>query len=124
VVYSYGWYMRQYIKEAKAKGAIPIVCSLVARNMWENGKVLRATNDYTLWASQAAEQEGAFFMDLNNIVATHYEEFGQEYVTSKLFLTDHTHTNHEGAILNASYVVEGLKTLKKCPLNKYVKKGK
>ncbi|MEQ1798137.1 MAG: SGNH/GDSL hydrolase family protein, partial [Lacibacter sp.] len=30
-VYSYGWYMRKYVREAKSKGAIPIVCSLVPR---------------------------------------------------------------------------------------------
>src|SRR5687768_9613808 len=34
VVHTYGWYMRKYINEAKAKGAIPIVCSPVPRNIY------------------------------------------------------------------------------------------
>src|SRR5690242_12485375 len=32
VVYTYGYYMRKYVDDAKAKGAIPIVCSLVPRD--------------------------------------------------------------------------------------------
>jgi lysophospholipase L1-like esterase len=27
------------------KGAVPVVCSLVPRNIWENGKVMRASED-------------------------------------------------------------------------------
>src|SRR6185436_15578241 len=64
VVHSYGWNIRKYIIEAKAKGAIPVVLSLVPRNIWKDGKVNRSTNDFTLWARQAAEQENALFIDL------------------------------------------------------------
>ena len=38
VVYTYGWYMRKYVNEAKAKGAIPIICSPVPRNNFKDGK--------------------------------------------------------------------------------------
>jgi rhamnogalacturonan acetylesterase len=31
-VCSFGWYIRKYIEDAKAKGATPIVCSLIPRN--------------------------------------------------------------------------------------------
>src|SRR5687767_9321590 len=41
VVHSYGWYMRKYATDAKAKGAHPIILSLVPRNDWKDGKVLR-----------------------------------------------------------------------------------
>ena len=38
VVHSYGWYMRKYISDAKAKGATPIVLSPIPANMWIEGK--------------------------------------------------------------------------------------
>src|SRR5947208_8845412 len=34
VVHTYGWYLRQYIRDAKDAGATPIVLSLVPRNIW------------------------------------------------------------------------------------------
>jgi hypothetical protein len=40
VVHSYGWYMRRFVKDTKAKGAIPIVCSLIPRDNWKDGKVI------------------------------------------------------------------------------------
>src|SRR6187431_919719 len=39
VVHSYGWYMRKFINDAKAKGAIPIICSPIPRNDWKEGKI-------------------------------------------------------------------------------------
>ncbi len=122
VVHSYGWYLRKYIADAKAKGATPIILSLVPRNMWDSeGKIVnRATKDYTLWASQAAKQGGADFVDLNDIIADHYEVFGQEKVKAEFFLEDHTHTTPAGAKLNALSVVEGLQRLENCALCQYL----
>ena len=39
-VHSFGWYLRRYISDAKAKGATPIVLSLIPRNDWKDGKVI------------------------------------------------------------------------------------
>lgn len=122
IVHSYGWYMRKYIDDTKAKGATPIVLSLVARNVWEDGKVVRAQGSYASWAEAAAKSEGAFYIDLNDIVATHYEKLGPEAVKKDLFLEDHTHTTLAGAKINARAVVEGLNGIPNCPLNKYLKK--
>jgi lysophospholipase L1-like esterase len=118
-VHSYGWYMRKYIADAKAKGATPIVLSLVPRKIWKDGKIVRASNDYGRWAAEAAQAEGVAFVDLNDIVARHYEELGPEKVNS-LFGDEHTHTTPEGAKLSAQCVVEGLRALKNCPLTKYL----
>lgn len=120
VVRSYGWYLRRYIQDAKAKGAVPIVLSLVPRNIWKDGSVVRASDDYGKWAAEAAKSGGAYFIDLNEIVARHYEKAGQEKVKTAYFLEDHTHTNEAGARLNASSVVEGLMADKKIPLNRYL----
>ncbi|REE05511.1 rhamnogalacturonan acetylesterase [Marinoscillum furvescens] len=109
VVKSYGWYLRKYIADTKAKGATPIVCSLVARNQWDGNKVKRS--DYAKWAEEAAKQEGAYFINLHELVAEKYEKLGQGYVTDSLFLEDHTHTNRKGATINAQIVALALSLL-------------
>ena len=120
-VHTYGWYLRTYIKEAKAKGATPIVLSPIPRNIWKDGKVARAANDYGKWAAEAAKAGGAVFINLNEIIATHYEKIGQQKVAETYFTaTDHTHTSPEGANFNASCVVEGIRSLKDCPLVNYL----
>jgi rhamnogalacturonan acetylesterase len=116
-VHTYGWYLRKYIADTKAKGATPIVCSLIPRNIWRDDKVTRAVGSYATWAGEAAEQGNALFIDLNGIIADHYDQLGQDAV-NKLFPTkEHTHPNWHGALLNAQCVIEGLKRLKDCELN-------
>jgi Lysophospholipase L1 and related esterases len=120
-VHTYGWYLRKYITDAKAKGATPIVLSPVPRNIWKDGKVARAANDYGKWAAEAARSEGALFINLNEIIAQSYEEVGQTKVAETYFTpTDHTHTTPEGAKFNAGCVVEGIRSLKDCPLANYL----
>jgi lysophospholipase L1-like esterase len=122
VVYTYGWYIRKFISDIKAKGAIPIVASLIPRNNWTNGKVSRSVDSYGQWAQQAATQGGAYFVDLNKIAADHYDREGEQKVRATYFnQTDSTHTIEAGARLNAQSVVEGLKQLNNNPLKKYLK---
>ena len=119
VVYSYGHYMRQYIRDAKAKGAIAIVCSPIPRNDWKDGKVTRSAESYAGWAQQVAKEEGAYFINLNDLVATKYESLGADAV-KPFFPGDHTHTNIDGAKLNAQIVAEQLKEIKPEGLKKYM----
>ena len=112
-VRSYGWYLRQYIHETKAAGATPVICSLVPRNLWKDGKIQRSTGDYALWAKQVAEAEKVGFIDLNELVGDEYDRLGESKVSSELFgPTDHTHTLQPGAELNAAIVARSLKKLK------------
>jgi lysophospholipase L1-like esterase len=120
-VHTFGWYLRKYVTDAKAKGATPIVCSLIPRNDWKDGHVVRAGNSYAGFAGEVARQEGVAFIDLNEIIAREYEAEGQVKVTAKYFLNEHTHTTPAGAELNAACVVEGVKALKDCPLANYLK---
>jgi len=121
VVHSYGWYMRRYVKETKARGAIPIMCSLIPRDNWKDGKVIRSADSYALWAKQIAEQEGAYFIDLNELIAVKYEKMGEEKV-HKFFPADHTHTDLEGAKLNAEIVAKALKKINPGKMKKYMTK--
>lgn len=106
-VYSYGWYMRKFVRDTKAKGAIPIICSLVPRNNWKEGKVQRSADSWALWAKQVAEQEGAYFIELNELAAAEYDKLGQEAVKA-FFPSDNTHTNMDGAKLNRDIVIQQL----------------
>lgn len=119
-VHTYGWYIRKYISDAKAKGVISVVCSPVPRNIWGDGKVIRASGDYAKWAKESALAEKAYFTDLNEIIAGKYDTLGEKEVTSKFFLADHTHTNEAGAKINAQAVAEGIKQLKGCKLKEFL----
>jgi len=116
-VHTYGWYMKKFINETKAKGAVPIVCSLVPREKWVNGKVNREI-EYVNWAGEVAKQEGAYYINLNQLIVQKWEQIGPDSVKT-FFTGDHTHTNKKGAELNASCVTEGLRSIKDCPLNKF-----
>ncbi|MCX5645423.1 MAG: rhamnogalacturonan acetylesterase [Phycisphaerae bacterium] len=123
IVHSYGWYIRKLVGEAKAKGATAIVCSPIPRDNWRDGKVVRASNDYGKWAGEVAQASGAFFLDLNAIIADHYDKLGEEHVSATCFgPKDHTHTVAAGAKFNAQCVVEGLKGINQCPLAGYLLK--
>ncbi|RYZ30858.1 MAG: rhamnogalacturonan acetylesterase [Chitinophagaceae bacterium] len=121
VVHSYGWYIRKFVQDAKAKGATPIVLSMIPRNQFNEGKVRRADKDYGQWAKEIADAEGVLFIDLNTITANKYDALGPEKVKA-YFPGDHTHTNQEGARVNAASVVDGIRTNAKNSLNKYLLK--
>ena len=118
VVHTFGWYMRKMVADTKARGATPILLSLTVRNIWTDGKVERGVGDYGKWAAQIAQSQGVAFLDLTTLIADRYEQMGQEKV-KELFPKDHTHTSQEGASLNASLVVEGLKRIES-PLETYL----
>jgi len=121
VVHTFGWYMKKFIAETKAKGATPIVLSPVPRNIWIDGKIERAKDSYGGWAASAASSGKAFYIDLNEIVAGRYEQMGPQRVGKEFFLVDHTHTTPAGARVNAESVVAGIKQLKNCSLTAFLR---
>jgi rhamnogalacturonan acetylesterase len=120
-VHSYGWYLRKYVNDAKAKGATAIICSPIPRNDWKDGKVTRSNDSYTKWAKDVAEATGAYYIDLNNKLGDAYEKLGKDSTTT-FFPQEHTHTNGAGAAFNAEIVVSNMKDLKKSPFKKYLLK--
>ena len=117
VVHTYGWYMRRFINETKAKGAIPIICSPIPRYNYKDGKIVRES--YAEWSKQLADETKSFFIPLNELITTEYEKTDSLEV-KKLFPQDHTHTNKDGAVMNAQLVVKGLKETN-CSLRNYLK---
>ena len=114
-VHTYGWYMRKLVEDVKAKGATPIVCSLIPRKSWQDGKAVRNKDNYAGWAEQVAAQEHVGFLDLNEAIARRYDALGEAAV-EPLFGDPHTHTSLAGAQLNAEVVVSCLKALKNDPV--------
>jgi hypothetical protein len=62
-----------------------------------------------------ADFEGVAFVDINEIVASRYEDLGPEKVDG-LFAEAHTHTSEPGAIVNAEAVETGLRSQPRDPL--------
>lgn len=122
IVHTYGWYIRQYIRQIQDKGATAIVCSPIPRNHWTEGTINRSVNGYALWAAQAAQAENAPFIDLNRLICDHYDSAGQDRATVLYFDTgETTHTNAVGAQMNATCLVKGIKALPNCHLADYLK---
>jgi lysophospholipase L1-like esterase len=127
-VHTYGWYLRQLINEAKARGATPIVCSLIPRKRWDDtGHIKRDNDSFAGWAGQVSKVENIGFIDLNELIARRLDALGRERV-DLLYVPNPTpekpggetvHPGWDGAVLNAEVVVSGLKALKDNPVAAY-----
>jgi lysophospholipase L1-like esterase len=116
-VHSFGWYEMQMFAEARAKGVTPIICSLIPRNSWRDGKVARPSADSAAnWARAAAEKSQTPFIDLYEIIACQYDSLGEENVKDLFVVNAGPHTSLAGAQTNALCVVSGLKALKENPV--------
>jgi len=107
-VYSYGEYLRRFVRETRALGAHPILMSLTPRNAYERpGRVTRVNETFGLWARQIAEEMNCPFVDLNEISALKYDRMS-EWKFNYHFYLDHIHTSQFGARLNARSAADGL----------------
>ena len=109
-VYSYGEYLRRFVRECKALGAHPILLSLTPRNAWDAnrpGHVGRVNTTFGLWAEQVAEEQDIPFIDLNEISAAKYDGFSAWKLDYHFYL-DRIHTSAFGARLNARSAAEGI----------------
>jgi len=119
VVHTFGWYMRKYVTDVKARGATPIVMSLVPRYGWKDGHIVRASgNSWGGWAQQAAAATGAAFVDDNEIIAEGLDALGPDKALP-LFADGKLHASPAGALFNARAAVSGLKALPGNPFGPY-----
>ncbi|MHB9056696.1 MAG: rhamnogalacturonan acetylesterase [Paludibacteraceae bacterium] len=118
-VFTFGHYLRIYIRQAKAKGAIPVVLSHTPGNTWIGNKMVRNNNTYGKWSKEVARQEGVFYIDMNDLIAKRYETLGQE--KAKEFYKDRVHTSYDGAILNCNALIEGIKSIPELGFSKFIK---
>ncbi|HZT82620.1 MAG TPA: rhamnogalacturonan acetylesterase [Gemmataceae bacterium] len=122
VVHTYGWYLRKYVADARAKGLTPVLLSPVPhcpRQPVEKGAVEK--NNYVTWSEEVAKAEKVPFVNLNRLVLARYAGMDPADIKAKYFTpADNTHTSPAGAELNAAAVAEGLRGLKDCKLKDYL----
>jgi lysophospholipase L1-like esterase len=116
VVHTYGWYLRKFIEEARAKGATAIVCSMPPHKIWDPSGRMHRDADFIIWTRVVAQQEHIGFINLNEIVAARYDRIGHDQVMALFPPQEHDHTNLAGAQLVAGDVIAGLKLLDADPL--------
>lgn len=115
IIHTYGWYLTEYITDARARGLTPILCTPVSR-LPQPGKESDTTR-YAAWARAVAATEYVPLIDLNRRALDRWQgktpdELKAEYFSDK----DNTHFKRAGAELNAECVVDGIRALDDCPL--------
>jgi lysophospholipase L1-like esterase len=114
-VYTYGWYTRKFIRDAKEKRAVPVVMSMTANNSWTNTVVRRNYGQFYQLSKQIAGEEKVLFLDHTSIIADHWDALGAAAV--KIFFpADFVHTSTDGAVQNAEMFIAGVKAMGLKPL--------
>ena len=123
---AYKEYLRIYVNETRAKGAVPVLISPMIMHAY-SGVTLRNVfteneNDYRGAMAQVADELNALFIDLNMKSYSRIKELGQEYAANFIYLgllpgeysnypdgkSDGTHFQEMGAIEMARLIVEGI----------------
>lgn len=119
-VHSFGWYLKTFVRTAKAKGAKVILCSPIPHlKFGQDGKFERDWKIWREWIEACAKAEGAAYVDLSEIVAKTYDTMDKTAV-EKLFADKGTHTNGEGSRINARSMITGLKRIQSAPLDSFM----
>lgn len=109
-VYSYGEYMRKFIRETRALGAHPILMSLTPRKRQDEKKnwmPVRVADNFGGWARQVAQEMNVPFVDLNELSCQKYDQMSAWKLNYHFYL-DNIHTSKFGAELNARSAAEGI----------------
>jgi|GEM_PF-749166 len=115
-VHTYGWYIRRYIADARAKGATPILLTVTVRNIWKDGHIERDMG-FRDFENQIAAAQHVPIADMATIEADRLQALGPE-ATAKFFPIDHTHSSAEAAVYIAIDVQTALRKIGS-PLAKY-----
>jgi lysophospholipase L1-like esterase len=122
-IHTYGWYLRKYIADTRAKGATPILLTVTIRNIWTPGPDgkphIERDMGFRDFEYQIGAAEHVPVVDMATVAADGWETLGPEK-TATYFPIDHTHTSPAGADLNAHSVVTALRNAKS-PLVQYLK---
>jgi len=122
VLHTYGWYLRRYIQDTRARGATPILLTLTVRDIWSPGSdgKLHIERDmgFRNYEYQVSTAEHVPLVDMATVAADKFEYLGPE-TTRLLFPIDHTHTSAVGAEMNAASVVTALRN-SRSPLIQYL----
>ncbi len=117
--------LTKFIKESRAKKAIPILITPVSRRKFNDvGESLETHKEYSAYMMQVAAEENVLFIDLDTKSRLLYQQFGKEY-SKQMFLQlkpgehpnypdgreDNTHFNELGARLIAQLMLQEIRNL-------------
>ena len=118
-------YLRNYVNEARAMGAVPVLVSTVRRISWNNGAPYDSYHEHPQLVREVAAELNVALIDLDTKHKNGMIEVGQwysermwsnsyvpgEYPNYRNGNTDQVHFQEMGAIQLADYVIEGIKEL-------------
>jgi rhamnogalacturonan acetylesterase len=126
VVHTFGWYLRQMVKDVQAKRAIPLLSGMVPTNSFSSGR-FRTNWPMASDTAAVAKQEGVEYIDHTKYTAARFQSLGEGAV-KRFFPRDSTHTNSAGArgasrrcdrrLLTCSVNAETFVTALKCARSK------
>ncbi len=122
--YNFAFCLKQFIDEARLRGATPIFVTPTQRRSFREGRIQETHGDYPDAMRQVAQREGISVIELHDMTRTFYETLGEETSTRAFVhypantfpgqttaLADNTHFNPYGAYEIAKMVIEGMKQL-------------
>ena len=135
-VFSYGEYMRKFIRDVRSKGAYPVLCSLTPRNSWvgADGAPIATTEDlssqrsltitrkrdtFTKWQQEIALEMNVPWIDLEGTTARKFEAYGP-WKVNYMFYLDKIHTSEFGARTNARSAAEAIAACDGLALKEYL----
>ncbi|MBB6237020.1 lysophospholipase L1-like esterase [Pedobacter sp. AK013] len=119
-------FLRMYVKETRARGAVPILITPVTRNYpWKDGKLGSAHGEYPQAVKDVAKELNTPIIDLTSLSAGFFTTKGNEFVSKHYFMNldsakyeaypkgqkDNTHFQPEGAKAVAQLVYNELKNI-------------
>nr|WP_242981289.1 SGNH/GDSL hydrolase family protein [Ruminiclostridium sufflavum] len=112
---TYKEYLKKYVDGARAKGAIPVLITPVARLNYSNNTFKNDFPDYCTAMKQVAAEENAALIDLMTLSLNYYTSVGYDEAY-KLYLvssngTDYTHFTEAGAEVIAGIISKEIKKL-------------
>lgn len=114
---SYEWYMTEFIKTAKEKGATPIlVTTVIGMKAYSGGKFVNSYTNYCNACKQLSAKYNVPCIDLNTIMVNHYNSVGYNEANSYHLCgavadsTDGTHFCEKGAKIVAGLVASAVKS--------------
>lgn len=116
---SYEWYMTEFIKTAKEKGATPIlVTTVIGMKAYSGGKFVNSYTNYNDACKQLSAKYSVPCIDLNSIMVSHYNSVGYDTAKSYHLMgavsgsTDGTHFCEKGANIVAGLVAKDVQAQK------------
>ena len=120
IVQTFGWYLKTYVRTARAKGANVILCSPIPHKKFDAaGKPQRDWAQWREWIAACAQAEGATYVDLAELISRGYDRLTQPEIEA-FFADKGTHTTPAGALFNARTLLSGLRQLPGDPFAPYL----